>query len=78
MELNQKERDRMSVLRQVSERMLGGAVGAERLGVSRRHFRRMLRRFEERGDEAVVHGLRGRRSNRALPEEVRRACARAR
>ena len=37
-----------------------------------RHFRRLLRRFEAEGDAAAIHALRGRRSNRALPREVRK------
>ena len=79
MDLSVKERDRISVLRQVSEGVLTPAAGAERLGVTRRHFRRMRRRFETEGDAAVVHGLRGRASNRSLPAEVReRAMAVAR
>ena len=71
MDLGMRERDRISVLRQVGEGVLTAAAGAARLGVTRRHFRRMRRRFEAEGDAAVVHGLRGRRSNRALPAEVR-------
>ena len=71
MDLSVKERDRISVLRKVSEGVLTAAVGAARLGVTRRHFRRMRRRFETEGDAAVVHGLHGRRSNRSLPAEVR-------
>ena len=45
--------------------------GAARFGVTERHFRRVRRRFEAAGDEVVVHGLRGRRSNRSLPSETR-------
>ena len=71
MDLSLKERDRISVLRQVSEGVLTAAAGAVRIGVTPRHVRRLLRKFEAEGDEAVVHGLRGRRSNRALPQEVR-------
>ncbi|MCY3763161.1 MAG: ISNCY family transposase [Gemmatimonadetes bacterium] len=71
MELSVKERDRISVLRQVSEGSLTAAAGAERLGVTRRHFRRLRRRFEAEGDAAVVHGLRGRPSNRSLPAGIR-------
>ena len=71
MELSLKERDRVSVLRQVEEGVLAAAAGAARLGVTARHFRRMRRRFEAEGDAAVVHGLRGRPSNRALPREFR-------
>ncbi|WP_420632683.1 ISNCY family transposase [Candidatus Palauibacter sp.] len=71
MELSLRERDRVSVPGQVSEGVLAGAAGAARLGVTRRHFRRLVRRFEAVGDAAAVHGLKGRRSNRSLPAEVR-------
>ena len=71
MDLRLRERDRISVLGQVSEGVLTAAAGAERIGVTRRHFRRLRRRFEAKGDAAVVHGLRGRRSNRALRAEDR-------
>ena len=71
MELSLRERDRISVLRQVDEGTLTAAAGAARVGVTRRQFRRLRRRFEAEGDAAVIHGLRGRRSNRALPREVR-------
>lgn len=47
--------------------------------MGRRHFRRLLRRFETKGDRVVVHGLRGRASNWRLPESVRaRALEKAR
>ena len=71
MDVSLKERDRISVLRQVAEGVLTAAAGAERIGVTARHFRRMRRKFEAEGDAAVVHGLRGRKSNRALPPEIR-------
>ena len=71
MELSVRERDRMAVLRQVDEGMLAAATAAARLGVTWRHFRRLMRRFEAEGDGAAVHRLRGRRSNRALVPEVR-------
>ena len=71
MELSVRERDRMAVLRQVDEGMLAAGTGAARRGVTRRHFRRLMRRFEAEGDGAAVHRLRGRRSNRALAPEVR-------
>ena len=77
--LSQKERDRLVHLRLAHEGHLSVAEGARRTGVGRRHFRRMLRRFEAGGDAVVVHGLRGRVSNRRLPESVReRALQKAR
>ena len=48
MELSLKERDRISVLRQVREGVLAAADGATRFGVTERHFRRLRRRFEPR------------------------------
>ena len=71
MELSMRDRDRISVLRQVSEGVLSAADGAVRFGVTERHFRRVRRRFEAEGDVVVVHGLRGSRSNRSLPSETR-------
>ena len=77
--LSQKERDRLVHLRLVREGQLSVAEGARRAGVGRRQFRRLLRRFEMKGDQVVVHGLRGRASNRRLPESVReRALQKAR
>ena len=71
MELSMGDRDRISVLRQVSEGVLSAADGAVRFGVTERRFRRVRRRFEAEGDGVVVHGLRGSRSNRSLPSETR-------
>lgn len=71
--LSQRERDRLSVLRQVDEEKLTVAEGARRTGRSLRQMRRLLRRFEQEGDAVVIHGLRGRASNHRLPGAVRQA-----
>lgn len=77
--LSQRERDRLVVLRQVAERSLTVVEGARRVGVGTRHMRRLMRRFEEKGDASVVHGLRGRPSNHRLKDELRsKALERAR
>ncbi len=77
--LSQKERDRLVYLRLVHAGQLSVSEGARRAGVQGRHFRRLLRRFEADGDQVVVHGLRGRASNRRLPGSVReRALEKAR
>jgi hypothetical protein len=39
--------------------------------VSLRQARRLWRRFDRQGDAGLVHRLRGRTSNRRLPEEMR-------
>jgi hypothetical protein len=69
--LSLRDRDRLVVLRQVAEGALRPCRGAERLGVSRRHFRRLLRRFEAEGDVAVIHRARGRPSNHRIREAIR-------
>jgi hypothetical protein len=77
--MSQKERDRLVLLHQVVEGQLSMAEGARRAGLGTRQFRRLCRRFEAEGDRALVHGLRGRSSNRRLDPELReKALARAR
>lgn len=70
--LSQKERDRLVVLRQVAEGEVTVSEGARRLRLGTRHMRRLVRRCEQEGDRIVVHGLRGRPSNRRLASELRR------
>ena len=68
--LSQRERDRLKVLHEVQQKHLTQVAAAERLKVSDRHVRRMLLRLRERGDRSLVHGLRGRPSNRKLASPV--------
>src|SRR5712691_11291455 len=64
--LSQRERDRLKVLHEVQQRHLTQVEAAARLKVTDRQVRRMLLRIREEGDGALVHGLRGRPSNRKL------------
>lgn len=64
--LSQRERDRLKVLYEVRQKHLTQVAAAQRLKVTDRHVRRMLLRLRERGDGGLVHGLRGRPSNRKL------------
>src|SRR5215467_4485627 len=64
--LSQRERERLKVLHEVKQKHLTQAEAGERLKVTDRQVRRLLLALEERGDSAVVHGLRGRPSNRKL------------
>src|SRR3984957_13490008 len=61
-----RERDRLKVLHEVQQKQLTQVAAAERLKVSDRQVRRMLLHLRERGDRSLVHGLRGRPSNRKL------------
>lgn len=64
--LSQRERDRLKVLHEVQQKHLTQVAAAARLKVTDRQVRRMLLRIREHGDAALVHGLRGRPSNRKL------------
>src|SRR5438132_8930314 len=62
--LSQRERDRLKVLHEVKQKHLTQVAAAKRLKVTDRQVRRMLLRIRERGEGALVHGLRGQPSNR--------------
>ena len=64
--LSQQERERLRVLHEVKQKHLTQVAAAEQLKVTDRQVRRLLLALEKRGDSAVVHGLRGRPSNRKL------------
>jgi transposase len=61
--MSQKERDVLKILHGVLQGERTQAEAARLLGFSARHVRRLQRRLEAGGDQALVHGLRGRPSN---------------
>jgi hypothetical protein len=69
--LSGKERDRLKVLHEVQEGHLTQGEAAGHLGISDREVRRLLARIAAEGDRGVVHRLRGKASNRRLPESLR-------
>src|SRR3954471_17710391 len=71
LEMSQRERDVLKVMSLVVKGERTQAEAGRLLGRSVRQVRRLQRRVEGGGDGGVVHGLRGRASNRALDEAVR-------
>ena len=69
--MTQKDRDRLVVLKKAQKKLITQRQAAEELQFSERQVRRLLVRLKEVGDRAVVHGLRGRRSNRRLSKPAR-------
>ena len=69
--MTQRERDRLVVLKKAQKKHITQRQAAEELKISERQVRRLLGKLKEVGDRAVVHGLRGRRSNRRLEEKLR-------
>ena len=65
--MTQAERDRLVTLKKAKKKLITQREAAEELGVSTRHVKRLLRALKKRGDQAVIHGLRGKPSNRRIP-----------
>src|SRR5438067_13121148 len=70
--MSQEERDELDWLKRAKEGRITQREAAEKIGVSDRWVRRLLKRMSKQGDAVVVHGLRGRISNRKLPAETQR------
>ena len=70
--MSQQERDRLQWLKLARDKKITQKQAAERMAVSERWVRWLLRKMKREGDGVVVHGLRGRASNRKMSEKVRR------
>ena len=68
--MNQEERDWLEWLKRVQDGMVTQGQAAAKMGVSDRWVRRLLVRLKTDGDAVVVHGLRGRSSNRRIDEQT--------
>lgn len=69
--MSQKERDRLKIVEAVEKKRLGAQDGADQLGMSARGLRKLRNRYRTSGDSAVIHGLRGRDSNRRISEKIK-------
>ena len=70
--MSQRERDRLRVLRSVLEGQRTQVEAARLLRRSPRQVRRLLRRLQQGGDAALVHGLRGKPSNHRKDAQLQR------
>jgi len=68
--MSQQERDWLDWLKRAGDRTMTQREAAERMGVSERWVRKLLLRMKTEGDAVVVHGLRGKASNRKLAKET--------
>ena len=71
--MSQQERDWLDWLKRARDGKMTQCEAAERMGVTDRWVRRLLRRMKKERDAVVVHGLRGRKSNRKIPDKTREA-----
>src|SRR5215472_17134113 len=70
--MTQADRDRLVTLKKAKKKLITQREAAEELGVSVRQVKRMVHALKKHGDNAVVHQLRGRPSNRKISDEVER------
>jgi len=69
--MSARDRLRLDAFNRVQRKELSVVELARLLKISLRHARRLWRRFRTEGDGGLIHRLRGRISNRRLPEELR-------
>ena len=68
--MTQADRDRLVTLRKVKKMVITQGAAAEELELSVRQVKRLLCALKQYGDKAVIHGLRGKPSNRRIDESV--------
>jgi DNA-binding Lrp family transcriptional regulator len=68
--MTQVDRDRLVALKKAKKKLITQRETAEELGLSVRHVKRLLYALKKHGDKAVVHGLRGKLSNRKIEEKI--------
>jgi len=66
-----KELKRVGIVQRVLEGQLSQRAASKILGVVDRQVRRIVKRYRLEGEKGLVHRLRGRRSNRRHPEELK-------
>src|SRR2546428_9072604 len=70
--MTQADRDRLVTLKKAKKKLITQREAAEELGLSVRHVKRLLYELKRHGDKAVIHGLRGKSSNRKIEEKIER------
>jgi len=68
---SQEELRRLHVIQKVLEGGMKQVEAAEILSLSSRHIRRVVKRVRGEGQRGIVHRLRGRPSNRKIPDQLK-------
>ena len=66
-----REVRRLKVVQSIMDKHVTQKAAASILGISERQVRRLVKVVREGGERGIIHGLRGRTSNRRYPEELR-------
>ena len=70
--MTREELDRKTIIEQVEGKRILQKEGAEKLGISERHFRRLLSTYRRDGVESLVCGHRGKPSNNRMKANMRK------
>lgn len=70
--MTQTDRDRLVTLKKAKKKLITQGEAAAEMGVGIRQVQRLVRGLKDRGDKAIVHGLRGRPSNRKIEAKIER------
>ena len=68
--MTQRDRDRLVVLKKAQKKLITQKQAASELKITERQVRRLLKEMKRHGDKAVIHGLRGRPSNRKVSKDA--------
>ena len=74
--MTQRDRDRLVVLKKAQKKLIRQREAEQELDITPRQVKRLLKKLREQGDRAVIHGLRGRPSQRKLPGVVQEEAVR--
>lgn len=69
-ELNEKERERKETIDMVINKKMTQKDAALKLEISDRQVRRLIIKYYDQGDEAFIHGNKGKVSNKKISEEL--------
>ena len=67
--MTQNEVNRCEISRMANERKITQKAGAGRIGVTERHFRRLLSQYRRQGPEGFISRYRGKQSNNRTAEK---------
>lgn len=70
--MSQKEIDRIHIIKKMETKEIKVEEGSKLIGISERQTYRVLKKFREEGIKGIIHKLRGKKSNRGYPEELKR------
>jgi transposase len=69
--MSQRDLKRLHIVRKAIDKAITQKEASEIADLSERQIRRIVARIRKEGDRGIVHLLRGRSSNRAIPEKSR-------